>query len=559
MAGRRILTGVLFTLSLLPLFAQALPENVFVKITDGPLVTDQEGHLGFGWADYDGDGWLDLLVANADRSSNPQVRNSLYRNQGDGTFVRVTDGPLVNKPGSHADAVWGDYDNDGYPDVFLPNADYQNISANLGIATQDAGDSYGAALVDFDNDGWCDLFVINRGSTDDWNTGQNDCLYRNNRDGTFTKMTATEVGEIVQDYDPGQTCVWSDFDGDGWVDLLRARLTPGIASAVFLYLNGGNSGFRKINLGSLTAGEGLKFAIGDFDNDGHRDVFSGGLFSPYELHRNVQGETFVDVSVAAGLDPVSQNWSQSGTWGDFDNDGDIDLFAANYQKTNTLYQNIGDGTFVSLDAGSPLLDGNNDIDAAWIDFDNDGFLDLFLASGNGDAELNYLYRNNRPTEGNVNRWLKIRLQGTASNRSGIGAKVRAQAVIRGQTVRQLRELACAGATAGGQQGLELHFGLGDATKVVLLRIEWPSGIVQELKDVPANQILTVTEPPRLIPQGAGSFQIQCWINQRFDVEASTDLAAWSNVATVTNLTGTLVFEDVEAEQHEHRYYRVLAR
>jgi hypothetical protein len=105
--------------------------------------------------------------------------------------------------------------------------------------------------------------------------------------------------------------------------------------------------------------------------------------------------------------------------------------------------------------------------------------------------------------------------------------------------------------------LRAHFCLGDAATVDTLRIEWPSGIVQELKDVDANQILTVTEPARLIPQGAGAFRIQCWINQAFDVEASTDLTGWSNVATVTNLTGTLVFDDTEADQHDGRYYRVV--
>jgi hypothetical protein len=101
-----------------------------------------------------------------------------------------------------------------------------------------------------------------------------------------------------------------------------------------------------------------------------------------------------------------------------------------------------------------------------------------------------------------------------------------------------------------------HFGVGDADEVDTLRIEWPSGIVQELKNVTANQQLTVTESPRLVPQGIGAFKIQCWINQVFDVQASTDLATWSDVATVTNTTGTLVFEDAEAGQHASRYYRV---
>jgi hypothetical protein len=166
------------------------------------------------------------------------------------------------------------------------------------------------------------------------------------------------LAQSCQDRDPGQSCAWADFNGDGVLECLRARITPAVASQVFLYGNGGSEGFQLVNGGSLTAGQGLKFAWGDFDNDGYLDVFSGGIFSPYELHRNVGGEDFVDVAATAGLDPMSQNWSQSGCWGDFDNDGDLDLFVANYQKTNTLYQNNGDGTFVSVDAGSPLLDGN---------------------------------------------------------------------------------------------------------------------------------------------------------------------------------------------------------
>jgi hypothetical protein len=104
-----------------------------------------------------------------------------------------------------------------------------------------------------------------------------------------------------------------------------------------------------------------------------------------------------------------------------------------------------------------------------------------------------------------------------------------------------------------------HFGLRDAATAEVVRIQWPSGIVQELRDVQVNQALTVTEPPRLIPQGVGAFQIQCWINQSFEVQTSVDLAAWASATTVTNLTGTLMFQDAEAEQHESRYYRVVAK
>jgi hypothetical protein len=164
----------------------------------------------------------------------------------------------------------------------------------------------------------------------------------------------------------------------------------------------------------------------------------------------------------------------------------------------------------------------------------------------------------RRNDSNADTRRRLRLVGTVSNCSAIGAKVCARATFGGQELRQVREVS-GGSGHCSQNELRAHFGLGDATNVDLLRIEWPSGIVQGLKDVPAKQILTVTEPPRLIPQGAGAFQIQCWINQSFDVEASTDLAHWSNVATLTNTTGALMFEDAEADQHASRYYRVVTQ
>ena len=157
-------------------------------------------------------------------------------------------------------------------------------------------------------------------------------------------------------------------------------------------------------------------------------------------------------------------------------------------------------------------------------------------------------------EGNSNSWLLVCLKGTASNAAGIGAKVRLRARIDGQDRWQLRQI-----SGGFADDLRAHFGLGDATVVDNLRIAWPSGIVQELTNVEPNQILTVTEPPRLIPQAAGGFQIQCWINQSFDVEVSEDLENWSVVDTVTNETGELVWQDGEPSEQICRYYRVVAK
>ena len=357
-------------------------------------------------------------------------------------------------------------------------------------------------------------------------------------------------------------CAWGDYDGDGDVDLAMGVGNGPPTAALITFRNEGVGNFVELTEGTLiTEGSvGVGLAWGDYDNSGVLDLFvaRGGSV------RSESNLLFRDPSQDSG-DRVTEEeivedveWSIGCTWGDFDNDGYLDLFVANgHQQSDTLYRNRGDGSFERVDE-DVSYDYATTGGCCWGDYDNDGFVDLFVAAGGGESpndapETNLLYHNN----GNSNAWILVRLLGTVSNRSAIGAKVRVRATIRGQELRQLREIS-GGSGYCSQNDLRAHFGLGDATKVDLLRIEWPSGILQELRDVSVKQILTVTEPPRLVPQGAGAFRIQSWINQRFDVQASTDLANWSNVTTVTNLTGTLVFEDVEAGQHNSRYYRVVA-
>ena len=170
----------------------------------------------------------------------------------------------------------------------------------------------------------------------------------------------------------------------------------------------------------------------------------------------------------------------------------------NYNGRDILYVNQGNGTFSSVDVGSPLTDGISDW-AVWVDYNNDGFLDLFKACGDLEAAPNFLYRNSLPAAGNTNHWLKVALRGTASNRSGIGARVWVSAGIRGTEVRQVRQIMSSDYGGGNMGGLLAHFGLGDATKADLVRIEWPSGNVQELTDVSLDQQLTVTEPINITP------------------------------------------------------------
>ena len=185
----------------------------------------------------------------------------------------------------------------------------------------------------------------------------------------------------------------------------------------------------------------------------------------------------------------------------------------------------------------------------WGDYDNDGFLDLFVTETHGN---NALYHN----VGNTNHWIKFQFEGTVANRTAIGAKVRLKATIGGQTFWQMREV------SGGnfcQNDLRPNFGLGEATNVDLVRIEWPSGIVQEFQNVAADQFLTVTEPSQLVATGSGQLQIRSWKGMSYEVQASTNLIDWSPVGTVTNLDGTLRFTDPGAASQTQRFYRTLTK
>lgn len=233
-------------------------------------------------------------------------------------------------------------------------------------------------------------------------------------------------------------------------------------------------------------------------------------------------------------------------WGDYDNDGHLDLFVTQFRPAhNRLFRNLGDGNFQEILTGSPVNDSASlSQSAAWADYDGDGFLDLLVA--NTSSIPNFLYHN----DGNSNGWLEAKLVGTASNRSGVGARVRVKATIGGKTFWQMRQITA----QPPAQDLIAHFGLGNATAIDTVRIEWPSGRVQELQNVPAKQILTVTEPARLHVLGTSTFRIQSWLGQRFEVQASTDLKQWVPVTTVTNLTGTLDYPDTAALTQ--RFYRV---
>jgi hypothetical protein len=401
--------------------------------------------------------------------------------------------------------------------------------------------STSCSSADYDVDGWLDLMVGNH----IWDAvSQPNALYHNLRDGTFERMHS---GQIVEERMVSNGVAWGDINNDGLPDLFVTNWD--VPDSMFI--NEGTGQFRKASEfhPGLLALRTAFCAWGDYDNDGYLDLSVGVASAQAQtnvLYRNTgQGAMEVVTEASRGRGAPA--------WGDYDNDGHLDLIVVGIDHY-FLFRNYGDGTFEEIADGLSVELGVHQ-SCAWADYDNYGFLDLFVANGGMRSETDALFRNN----GNDNHWLMLRLKGTASNASGIGAKVRVHATIRGDTVWQMREIAT-GDGFTGQCDLRAHFGLGDATNVTTLRIEWPSGIVQELANVPANQILTITEPARLVPESAGAFKIQCWINQTFDVQASPDLATWSNVATVTNTTGTLVFHDTQGDpQTGGCFYRVVSR
>ena len=470
--------------------------------------------MGAAWFDANNDGLLDLFVT-VDGGN-----NFLYRNNGNGTFFKITNAsPVATIAHCHA-PNWGDYDNDGFLDLFVAhhdnegNALYQNNGDGTfraitnGPVFTDRPASWGCASADYDNDGRLDLFVAADGGNE---------LYRNSGSGNFVKITNSPIVTAVFDDNWwARGGAWGDYDNDGNLDLFvtnsRRSGTADPGQNNSLFHNNGDGSFTRITEGSIV-------------NDG-------------------------GVSICAA-------------WGDYDNDGFLDLFVSNFVidpnnpsrggQNNFLYRNNGNGTFSKITTGSLVNDGGSSAGCAWGDYDNDGFLDLFVGNGGFvQNENNFLYHNN----GNSNSWITFKLIGTASNRSAIGAKVRINATIGGRVLRQLREIS-GGSGFGSQNDLRPHFGLGDATNIDLVRIEWSSGTVQELRNVAVKQFLTVTEPPRL--QGRmsdGQFQttLTAWNGQRFAVERSSNLMDWSPFAAVTHTNRTMVVIDLpDAPQ---RFYRV---
>lgn len=452
------------------------------------------------WVDLNQDNYPDLFVPAYDKTE----KNRVYINKHDGTFMRSDYNSLTaGKDLSVVTAVFADMDNDGKTEAFLggnigqscelhhKDASGKYHKSNAGDYSQDKGYAQTLSIADYDHDGFADIFVSEYFPS-------NFCrLYHNNGSGSYTKVTTGDIAQ-VSTYAGGST--WADYDNDGWPDLfIPVSGTSGttLSKKNILFHNDGNGSFHKVTDGDLVNDEGNSTASawGDYDNDGNPDLFVSNASNEKNcLYHNNGNGTFTKITAG---DIVNEKGDWHGCqWLDYDNDGWLDLYVLSNDSTETkrLYRNNGDGTFTNKSNEIVCAAFKNSISCSWADYDKNGFPDLYVTTTGKLPD--YLFKNN----GNSNKWISILLKGSSSNSSAIGAKVYAKANISGQARWQMREISAASGL-GSQNSLNACFGLGTATLVDSLIIKWPSGIIQYHTNLNANQFLQIQEQAAGIVKG----------------------------------------------------------
>ncbi|MBN1154358.1 VCBS repeat-containing protein, partial [candidate division KSB1 bacterium] len=463
----------------------AVRSGLFSDATASTNLGDEGNGNGLAFGDYDHDDDIDIYLFN-------NGANKFYRNEGhpawDFSVVTVT--ANVGNSGDGSGPAFVDYNNDGFVDLFLANHGskvlfqnngddtFSDVSVASGITNTSTTNGY--AFGDYDNDGYLDLYLAN------WTAP--DVLYKNSGPPDWTFSDVTSSAGITHNGN-GHGCIFLDFDNDHDLDIYVTDYNY----ENVLYQNNGDGKFtnvaaaKGVNYGSRCRG----VTCGDYDNDGDMDIYitRGRYNYPISnvLYRNNGAPTwnFSEMTSAAGVGHGGDGTLSM--FGDYDNDGDLDIYVANSWQhptpENVLYRNNGDGTFTDVAPLEGVTAPTSCPAANFIDYNNDGFIDIYAVNNQG---ANILYKNN----GNNNNWLKLKMVGATSNRDGIGARI---TVVSG-ILRQTQEV------NGHNPGYHtfcsqpLHFGLASYTNVDSIIVDWPGGIRQILTNCGYNQLLTITEP-----------------------------------------------------------------
>jgi hypothetical protein len=505
---------------------------------------------GVAFFDYDNDGWMDVLILTGTRlealPAGSKPTNRLYRNNRNGTFTDVTDKAGLRRSGWASSVCAGDYDNDGFEDLFITywgqnvlyrnngNGTFTDMTLNSGLSTKLSRWGSGCTFVDYDRDGKLDLFVANylkfditstpepgQGTNCTWKGVAVNCgpkglptdtnlLYHNAGNGKFSEVSESSgIAKVTGHY--SMTATTTDFNSDGWPDIYVAC----DSTASTLYRNNRDGTFTDVAVeagaaynedGQAQAGMGV--ATGDYNGDGLIDIFKTHFSDDLPaLYKNSGRDFFEDASRAAGFDHT--RYVEWGTGlADFDNDGWPDILIATgnvypevekifkeypHRSPRLLYQNLGNGKFREVTArmGPGILSPKSSRGCAFGDFDNDGDIDVLVMNMN---EPPLLLRNEYVNQRNAgsNHWLKLRLVGTKSNRSAIGARV----LLRTGSRLQVQEVTSQ-SSYYSHNDKRLHFGLGQHEIADAIEIRWPGGQTEILKNIAANQMLTIKEKPEV--------------------------------------------------------------
>ncbi len=526
--------------------------NVWGGLDHKKYIIEAKGS-GLAFFDYDHDGWLDIYLTNGTRfntdwPSGKAPTSHLYKNNRDGTFTDVTEKSGLARTGWQTGVCVGDYDNDGWDDLFCcfwghnilfhNNGDgtFTDVTRKAGVYDEQIRWGAGCTWLDYDRDGRLDLFICNYIKLDpektpskaepaqcQWKgipvmcgprglTGGTNVLFHNNGDGTFTDVCA-KSGILKPGPRYSITAVSYDFDNDGWPDIYVAvDSEPSI-----LFHNNHDGTFTDVAViagcaysenGHEQAGMGV--AVADYDCDGWFDIFKTNFADDTcNLYHNNGDGTFSDVTFSSGMGINNQYVAWGCGFLDYDNDGWPDILQINghvypeieghelgqmYKNPRLVYKNLGDGRFkdVSSEMGPGINERFSSRGAAFGDYDNDGDIDALVLNMNDPPSL---LRNDG---GNQQNWIKIKLIGTKCNRTAIGARVR---VVTGKRA-QIDEVH-SGSSVMSQSDLRLHFGLGKSQMVDLIEVKWPTTQkVEQFKQVKANQILTIREGSGIVGTGS---------------------------------------------------------